>query len=197
MLVLPDRAVVKKALAPHQPWITVSILNSWQDWLTFPHAPSWRCKRSRANFLWEQIIDKALNAIVGLPSVRYDRVNESFTFIVNSLVVFRFKKAAEDGVSTNYPTQAALAFHDHQQPLTGVPVVHRVEVVYVLDLLESNIQDIRVVARNGNRVHWHYSLLPAATSKLPPKTRAPTSPTQPLVVLRTSKSTSSKQPKKP
>ena len=189
---LPNQSVVRKALAPHTQWITRAILGAWQDWRGFPHGPSWRCNRSRANFVWEQIIGRALSAVVGAPNVQYKKANETFTFIVNGVVVFRFKKANEEGISANIPTQTALAFHDHQITVPGIPPVHRVEVVYQLNALETNIQDILVVARNGDRVHWYCSLLPASTVAMPPAAATPT-PTPPARVVPREKQADEKQ----
>ena len=159
------------------------MLGAWQDWLSFRLGGSWRCNRSRANFVWEQIIDRAIKAVTGMPGVRYPRANETFTFIIDAgVVAFRFKKADEEGVSANLPTQTALAFHDHQMRLPGIQASNRVEVVYQLDALETQIEDILVVARDGDHVLWHYSLLPAKTAAMPTASTPPTSPPRLRVV---------------
>lgn len=82
-------------------------------------------------------------------------------------MLFRFKKADEAGHSSNVATRPALAFHDHEQNLFGLPKVHRVEVVYELNRLETQIDDICVVARNGDQIAWEYSLLDAGEAAVP------------------------------
>lgn len=171
---LPNQRLVQKVLAPHAQWITESIFGAWLDWRGFPQGAAWRCSRSRANFVWEQIIDRALNALALASNVRSERVNETFNFLVDGVVLFKFKKANEKGISANFPTQTALSFHNHQNTAPGIPLVHHVEVIYQLNALEIDVQDILVVARNGPRVHWHYSLLQASTVTMPPVAVNPT-----------------------
>ncbi len=119
----------------------------------------WWCKRSRANFVWEQIIERANAALVEHDAVHVIDDNETMKFLIRDSVLFRFKKTDETGRSSNIATQLALAFHDHEQEMLGLPEVQRVEVVYKLNRLETQIDDICVVARNGDQIAWEYSLL--------------------------------------
>ena len=133
--------------------------------------------------MWEQIISRALEAVGARDNVQYNRANETFTFVVGEVVAFRFKKADDDGLSGNVPTQTALAFHEHQLPLPGIPAIHRVEVVYQLDALATAIRDILVVARDGGSVHWSYSILTAAVATaLTPAATTQTTPAKALVI---------------
>ena len=127
----------------------------------------WRCKRSRANFVWEQIIDRAHAALFDHADVHVIDGNETMKFLVQDTVLFRFKKADETGRSANVATQLALAFHDHDQDLFDLPEVQRVEVVYKLNRLETKIEDICVVARDGDLIAWEYSLLDTGEAVVP------------------------------
>ena len=163
-----------------------AVLGAWDDWLASPHLGIWRCKRSRANFVWEQIIERAHLAFDGSRSVRIIDGQETFKFLVEGRVLFRFKKGDEAGLTANFPTQLALAFHDHDQDLLGLPKVHRVEVVYQLNRLETEIVDIIVVARHEDVVIWAYSLLDSAEGVVPlpmpaPDGETPALPTRRLV----------------
>ncbi|MFN3634783.1 MAG: hypothetical protein ACK4UZ_03515 [Rhizobium rhizophilum] len=93
--------------------------------------------------------------------------NETMKFLVRNEVLFRFKKADATGRTSNVATQLALAFHDHEQDLFGLPEVQRVEVVYKLNRLETQVEDVCVVARNGDSVAWEYSLLDASEAVVP------------------------------
>ncbi|MNV64573.1 hypothetical protein D3C71_1572220 [compost metagenome] len=111
--------------------------------------------------MWERIARHAMVSFDGNPSVSVRRRNESLDFFVADQVLFRFKKGDSNGVSSNYPTQLALAFHDHANNLLGLPDVQRVDVVYRLNALETEIEDVMVVAREGERILWAESLLQA------------------------------------
>ncbi|WP_146636286.1 hypothetical protein [Nioella nitratireducens] len=147
--------------------VVSAIREAWEDWLASDFNGVWRCKRSRANFVWEQIIERANNALLDHDAVHVIDGHETMKFLVRDIVLFRFKKADETGRSSNVATQLALAFHDHEQNLFGLPEVQRVEVVYKLNRLETQIDDICVVARNGDRIAWEYSLLDAGEAAVP------------------------------
>lgn len=155
---LPDLETVQNALAPLETALRDAFRRAWKDWRNAPYAGHWR-KRGRANFVWEQAVHYAATAISQMPQVKIIPKDESFHFLVDGIVAFRMKKADSAGFTSNYPTQQAMTFHHPQVPLTGVPAAHRVEVTYALNKIETDISDITVVARDGDRVEWTYSLL--------------------------------------
>ena len=109
-----------------------------------------------------------LPAFDGTSGVYVIDSHATFGFLIDDRVFFRFKKGDANGLSTNVRTQLALAFHNHDQDLPGLlPEVERVEVVYQLNRLETQIIDIIVVARNGDIVVWTYSLLDTVASGMP------------------------------
>lgn len=178
---VPPLEEVRSAFDPVRELVVEAVLGGWKDWRVSPQLGVWRCKRSRANFVWEQIIDRAHMAFDSVARVRIVDGQETFKFLVDDRVLFRFKKGDEAGLSANVPTQIAIAFHDHEQNLFGLPEVHRVDVVYQLNQLETDIADILVVARDGERVAWTYSLLDYGEGVVPlPPTQLP-EPTKPAV----------------
>lgn len=160
-MTIPNQAAVRPVLNEIRDHIVASIHEAWDDWMASDHVGVWRCKRSRANFVWEQIVERAHTALSDHNTVHVIDGHETMKFLVQDAVLFRFKKADDSGRSANVATQLALAFHDHEQNLFGLPEVLRVEVVYKLNRLETSIQDICVVARDGDQVAWEYSLLDA------------------------------------
>jgi hypothetical protein len=135
--------------------------------------------------VWEQIIDRANFAFAEEPGVHIIDGQETFKFLVDGSVLFRFKKGDDAGVTANIPTQIALAFHDHEQDLFGLPEVNRVEVIYQLNMLETEIVDVLVVARDGNAIAWSYSLLDSGEGVVPLPMPAPSEepPAKPAVRL--------------
>ena len=131
--------------------------------------------------MWEQMIDRAHRAFEADPGVAISRKNETFRFVVGD-VLFRFKKGDRTGLSANFPTQTALAFHDPQRVIPGQGALERVEVVYTLNRLQTEVTDVLVVARHGTTILWTFSLLdaaePSASIAMP---KAPPAPVAPLV----------------
>ena len=183
---IPSEVSVRPILDEIREPIILAIRSAWDDWLSSDFNGVWRCKRSRANFVWEQIIERVNSDLLGHDAVHVIDGHETMKFLVHDKVLFRFKKADETGRSSNVATQLALAFHDHDQDLFNLPEVQRVEIVYKLNQLETQIADICVVARDSNRVAWEYSLLDAgeATMPLPLPDPKPVRPAVSIVKLK-------------
>lgn len=170
----PDLETVQSALMPIEHVLTRAFRRAWQDWRA-AGLMHWR-PRGRANFIWEQAAHYTAIGVEDHPGVTVILKNESYHFLVNGTISFRLKKADSSGFTQNYPTQEALAFHDPQLPLTGIPAEHRVEVTYSLNKTATDIYDIAVVAREGDLIAWTYSLLDSdSVASLPAKpTNTPT-----------------------
>lgn len=170
---VPPKEAIQPILDNLREPIVAAVLGAWDDWIASPYLGVWRCKRNRANFVWEQIIDRAHFAFAEEPGVQIIDGQETFKFLVEGSVLFRFKKGDDAGVTANIPTQIALAFHDHEQNLFGLPEVYRIEVVYQLNMLETEVVDVLVVARDGNAIAWSYSLLDSGEGVVPLPMPAP------------------------
>jgi hypothetical protein len=164
---IPSKSTVRPILDEIRDQIVTAIQGAWDDWLASHYNGVWRFKRSRANFVFEQIIDRAHASLLDHDAVHVIDAHETKKFLVRNTVLFRFKKADEAGRSSNVATQLALAFHDHEEDLFGLPEVQRVEVVYKLNRLETQIDEICVVARDGDQIAWEYSLLDAGEDAVP------------------------------
>lgn len=156
---IPSKEAVRPIIERLRKPVVDVVLGGWKDWRESPHLGVWRCRRSRANFVWEQIIDRAHRAFADDGQIRILDGQETFSFLVDDRVLFRFKKGNEAGISANVPTQLALAYHDHEQDLLGLAEVCRVEIVYQLNALQTEVVDVLVVARDGDRIAWAFSLL--------------------------------------
>lgn len=164
---IPNQAVVKPIIDEIRATVVAIIHEAWDDWMASDFVGVWRCKRSRANFVWEQIVGKAHAALIDVDGIHIIEGTETLKFLMQDQVLFRFKKADDAGRTANVATQMALAFHNHEQDLFGLPEVQRVEVVYKLNKLETAVQDVCVVARDGDRVAWEYSLIDAGEAIVP------------------------------
>ena len=154
---------VERLFEPYRTAINRIVAGAWAEWLASKR--TWRFRRSRANFMFVEMIQRALAEFQGDAQIHPIRRHETYVFVVNGELVFRFKKGDEAGLTANYPTQAAIEFHDPEQELPGLPQAVRVDVVYVPNKLETQIQDILVVGRAKSDVEWIFSLLPPASNE--------------------------------
>lgn len=152
---------VRHLIAPYAPALVRIVHAAWDKWrqAEFGH---WRTARSRAGFVWEEMIEHAHREFHGDDRIKVLPRNETFYFVLDGSLVFRFKKGDEGDGASNLPTQSALAFNDPQQALEGIPEARRVDVLYRLNRMETAVIDVRLVARDGERVAWSFSLLEAA-----------------------------------
>lgn len=149
---------VQALLEPYAERLAAIPTEAWRDWMTSGRQ-HWRAKRSRAGFMWEEMIHLAHQAFLDDPRVQIVPRHETFLFVLDGTLVFRFKKGNRDNMACNIATQSTLAFVDPQRELDGIPEASRVDILYIPNKLETAIADVRVVARDGDRVAWHFSLL--------------------------------------
>jgi hypothetical protein len=157
-----SKSETKALLDDHREAIREIMFGAWEDWTQAGFAGSWRCKRSRANFMWEQIVARAHGVFHDDKRIKILRKNESYVFLLDETLAFRFKKSDEQGMTANVPTQAAIDFHDPECELPGLPEISRVDIVYVVNKLETAISDILVVGRDKGEITWTFSLLDGA-----------------------------------
>lgn len=181
---VPDQKFVTAVLTDFSQPLTSIVLGAWKDWQEWQKLGhgTWS-KRGRANFMWEQMIERAKAAFATDARVRILEAQETVKFLADGKVLFRLKKGDEAGLSANYPTQLALAFHDHEVDLLGMTEAARVDIVYKLNKLETLVQDILIVARDNDAVAWTESIMHRGATvtdlAVPPK--APAAPKKKLV----------------
>ena len=181
-MIVPNKDEVKSVLKPVESDLFKIVHGAWQDWLQSSEVERVRFPRTRANIVWDRMIDRALEVLPSKPGIRIMYHYQTVSFVVDDKVLFRFKKGDEKGLSRNFPTQLALAYHDHSTNigLFGPVELLRVQVVYVLNHLETDIQDVLVIGRNGSKVVWTYGIMPRfdAIEELPRTPIHRTSPDQ-------------------
>lgn len=169
MMTLANEQVVQAGLAKYEAHILRAVHGGWEDWralqlggrLMFP-------ARSRACLVYDFIVQRAEAAFTEDGHVRTLRRDETIKFVFGDSVLLRFKKATDNGLGSNIQTQATLGFVDQQQELPGLPHVHKVEVVYVLNQLQTQIEQVLVAARNNNVCLWNYVLRSETTAQIIP-----------------------------
>lgn len=169
---------VKQLLETREQSINDIVLAAWDRWWANPERPS-LYRRTRATLVHNHMMNLARPALACDTGIYQIEKQETIFFIAEQRLVFRFKKGDDIGLSSNIETQAALAFNDPQQTLPELPEVGRVDIVYVLNVLETLVDRILVVARDGDRVIWSYPIFPRPADILPFPTPLPVRPTPP------------------
>jgi hypothetical protein len=186
---LPVEAIVREVLdrRDRHGILYRATTGGWADYENSSEAGRWRRKGTRAAIIWERMVDRALMDFVDDDQVQSIEQNDSMVFVVEQRVLLRLKKADHNGLTRNFPTGTALLFHRHEEGIPGmVPHEHRVEIGYVLNTRETQVESVRVIARDLNKIAWSYEIGSgiATPAPLPLIPRAPR-PTAGLVRLRT------------
>ena len=140
---------------------------AWTDWWNNParqRLNTW--SRTRANNLFEYLFYHLKSEFKDDPRTRFFFERETFKLIIEEELVIRFKKSNSHGVGSNIGTQAEFDFCDPQTELPGLPGLHKVEIVYSLNVTQSAIDQITVLARNGDRRLWSYNIMGSSESAL-------------------------------
>lgn len=136
---------------------------AWKDWRDGVIAAQMQHKRVRANYIWNQLIAHAKRRFDGKSNVQVETLRTWDGVLIDDKVFIRMKKGTHDLFSRNYPTQAALAFHDQIQDLFGG--IARLELLYVLNDAETDIERIALIQRHKKSVSWVIDLLKPADDK--------------------------------
>ncbi len=119
-------------------------------------------KRSKTNVMWAFFMEEANKLMANDAGVVPHTIHETTTFEIKSgQIETRLKKVTPEGISRNYPTKRARAFHTVGQfeifsDLWSAPI--RVDVGYVPDDTGLNLAQVLVVFRQGNNVVWMYEI---------------------------------------
>jgi hypothetical protein len=168
-MIRADESVVRVVLQSYEHTVFNAVHGAWNDWrdlalggrLLFPG-------RSRACLIHDFMVQRAIMAWANDSAIRVIRGDETAKFVVDELVLLRFKKADSRGLGSNIPTQASLSFIDQQYELPGIPNVHKIEIVYELNRLQTQINRVVAVARDGEERLWDYVIAPSTTAAVIP-----------------------------
>jgi hypothetical protein len=166
-MIVAEEEVVRSVLAPYETGLFQAVHGAWDDWkalglggrLLFP-------ARSRACLVHDFIVQRASSGFGGDSAVRMIRQDETAKFVFANQILLRFKKADDNGLGSNIETQATLNFVEQQQELPGIPNVQKVEAVYVLNKLSTQIDRVVIVARDGDVRLWEYVIAPTTTAEV-------------------------------
>ncbi|KRS16734.1 hypothetical protein XM52_17520 [Roseovarius indicus] len=160
-----DQDRVRQALEQHHPKIREAVELGYSEWR---QVQMFRAKqgfgsvlyaRTEANDIFDAVVRNAMRIFSDEPGVRIVEESQTVKFCFSEEVLLRFKKGDENNLGRNLKTQAVLDFVNPQGTLPGLPPeAEKVEVLYAASEVGDRIESILVVARDGDRLLWHYEI---------------------------------------
>lgn len=154
---------------PYADIIIESIKSAWGEWLGSPFFGKWS-SRGRATFVWETVMDSLKDKFKENRDVYILDKGTTVLFVVKQEIVFRFKLADKSGRSKNVQTKSAKSFHDPELDYnllaeSGIASdIPRVEVVYSLNKTATQIDNIKMIARDKSALVWNTCLVSTQSS---------------------------------
>lgn len=137
--------------------------------------------RTRANMVFERIAVRLQEQFVDDPGIYFDFANETVKLTIDQKLLARCKKANGKGLGQNIPTLANDLFCE-QDMFAAVAPLDKVEIVYVVNSLGTEIRRVMIQARDGDVRLWAYEIDDTALASTAPVISIPTPVTPPALV---------------
>jgi hypothetical protein len=137
--------------------------------------------RTRANMVFERIAVRLQEQFLDDPGMYFDFANETVKITIDQKLLARCKKANSKGLGQNIPTQANDLFCE-QDMFAAVAPLDKIEIVYVVNMLSTEIRRILIQARDGDVRLWSYEIDDTALASVAPVISIPTPATPPALV---------------
>lgn len=165
----PVLAEVRAILEPYHPRIRSVVDRAWAEVRTVARlraengiAPV-MYSRTISNDVFDAIARFAIAEFIDDPSVHVEIEAQTIKLFFRDGVCARFKKGDENNLGQNWPTQAALAFEDADAQVSWFPrETAKVEFIWLPNDINTRLEHVLVVARDGDRLLWEYEIDEAA-----------------------------------
>jgi len=139
--------------------------------------------RTRANMVFERIAVRLQEQFADDPGMHFDFADETVKMTIDQRLLARCKKANGKGLGQNVPTQANDLFCEQEDMLSAVAPFDKIEIVYVVNALGTEISRVMVQARNGDTRLWGYEIDDTALANVAPVVPIPAPTAPPAIVL--------------
>jgi hypothetical protein len=160
-----NKDAVHDILDPFHTRIRGVVERAWAEWRA--HA-AWRVEaelqpllysRTIANYVFDAIARIAVLEFAADTSVHVQIEPQTIKLFFKGGVCARFKKGDDNKLGQNHPTQASLAFEEADGQLPWFPVeTAKVEFIWLANDINTRLEHVLVVARDGDRLLWDYEI---------------------------------------
>ena len=140
----------------------------YRNFLNSGYGVRWEFARDRASFINAEFKVIAEEKLLSTETYNINSriIDHTVYYWLNDKYVFRFKKADRNGLSSNIPTKASLAYTTQGKHMAGLGVLPRFDICHIPNDLGTAANDILVVARNGKSILFKFSLLDLIEDKI-------------------------------
>lgn len=131
--------------------------------------------------VFERIAVRLQEQFIDDPGMHFDFANETVKITIDQRLWARCKKANAKGLGQNVPTQANDLFCE-QDMFAAVAPLDKIEIVYVVNTLGTDISSVLIQARDGDVRLWAYEIDDTALASTAPVITMPTPATPPALV---------------
>jgi hypothetical protein len=161
----PSKETVQAVLSPFHHRIRRVVDLAWAEWRA---TVDFRAKskfgpvlypRTMANYIFDAIARYAIAEFGTDPSIHVEIESQTIKIFFKGAVLARFKKGDDNGLGQNIETFAALAFMDADGILPGMPPeTAKVEFIWEANDIRTQLESVRVVARDNDLIIWEYEI---------------------------------------
>lgn len=161
----PNKEEVHAVLEPYHSKIRSVVVNAWEEWRTVSALRAQNglapvlYSRTVSNDVFDAIARGGISTFAIEPGVNLKIETQTFKLFFKGKVCARFKRGNENKLGQNIPTQAAIAFEEADGELAGFPAhTAKVEIIWLANDLNTRLESVLVVARDGDRLLWEYEI---------------------------------------
>lgn len=137
-------------------------------WKSYLNEQRPRRSRTRANVVWDYMVDAAEAELLAMDGVRGVILpSETPAFVLRERMLLRFKKLDRNLMSSNVATRTQRRVY-HHGIFDGMPELPVVTCGYILDAAEASVERVVVVRCVRNEVWWWIDLRELAGGVLAP-----------------------------
>lgn len=162
---VPVKEDVQAVLSAYHDRIRSVVERAWAEWRAVAafraesHFDPVMYSRTIANYVFDAIARMAIAEFAGESSVHIKVEAQTVKFFFKGGVFARFKKGDDHKLGRNHPTQAVLAFVDADESLPGMPPeTAKIEFIWLPNDIQTRLEHVLVVARDGDRLLWDYEI---------------------------------------
>ena len=156
---------VKEVLEKYHGRIRGVVERAWAEWRAMAAFRAengfdpFLYSRTVANVVFDAIARYAVAEFASDPSVHVEIEAQTVKLFFKGAVFARFKKGDDNKLGQNIPTQAALAFEYVDAVLPGLPPeTAKVEFIWLANDINTRLEHVLVVARDGDQLLWEYEI---------------------------------------